>query len=502
MDIGSEVFAPFAYDEPVSASSQYKSRQQVMAELNEKAARAIRGELPTDQQMRVEKDRLVRDQVLDILQRMVHKEHQSYMADVHLGDWPPGDEQEIALRLYRAIYSLGPVDALLDNETVEDIAINGPEEIYFRDTDGWHPADSVLVSELTGDSEAETLRFNTVIRDQGIAAGPQLPIVDARLPGGHRMSIVTSPVTRDTFPCVVIRKHREVSFTLEDFTAIPQKVRDGHGNRFPLKDLTPIWDRNAILTPSAALFLQMAIMAELNILVLGRTGVGKTAFLSMLGSLIPAERRVIVIEDTRVLKLRGADKPHNCVYFTTVSRQAEGGLDIPMHVLIKTALRQRPDHLILGEARGPEMWDLINAMKTGHGGNLTSIHAVSAREVVDRIGYMMRIPPANIDLPADQVARLLATTFHILVTYLMPSNGRRHIAQIDALSGEISADGLEPHLETLFQGGEARDYMLCLQSGHTALEPHFQRIGHSFQEVADLESIQKSSLKANEVTGC
>lgn len=488
MDFTHEVFAPFASCKPSGPSPNgHRSRKQVMAELGELAAAAIRTRLNADQQMRVEQDPGTRELVLQVLEEVMAQEHQRYMANVQLGYWPEGTDREIAMRVFRSIYSLGPVDALLEREDVEDIALNGPNEIYYRTSSGWFPAEEALIEELTGDSEAETLRFNTVIREQGTAAGPQQPIVDARLPEGHRLSIVAAPVTRDATPCVVVRKHRDISFSLEDFVSQPQQARDPGRYGQPLRDLSDIWQKDAILTPGAAAFLQMAIMAELNILVLGRTGVGKTAFLSMLGSLIPPERRVLVIEDTRELKIRQGERPGNCVYFTTVARQAEGGIDIPMHTLIKTALRQRPDHLILGEARGPEMWDLIHAMKTGHGGNLTSIHAVNAREVVDRVGYMIRIPPASIDLPLEQVSRLMATTFHLFVTYLMPSNGRRHIAEICALNGEITSSGLQPVLETVFLGGEERGYVLQLQIGHSSLEPHFSRIGHSFDEIVALD---------------
>ncbi len=480
------------------ARQRGKSAQQVLADLTEKTRDKIRETFSVDEQKSVENDPVLKQKVLTTARAIIITEQQSFLANPSLGEWPSGTPERIAERIYSSIYSLGPIDDLLELEGVEDIAINGPNEIYFRDTAGWHPADKLLTDQLTGDPNSETLRYNSAIRNQGKSAGPQTPIVDGYVTAlKHRISIVASPVAADFSPCVVIRKHRETSFSLEDFTTMPQQELQTAASREKIVDMANIWDPNAIFTPAAAGFFQLAILAGLNILVLGRTGVGKTAFLSMLGSLIPKDRRVLVIEDTRELKLRTGSNPQNCVYFTTQQAQAEGGLDIPMHMLIKTALRQRPDHLVLGEARGAEMWDLLAAMQTGHDGNLTSIHAISTEEVMQRIEYMIMLPPANIIKPREQLSALVASSFHLVVSYLMPANGRRHIAEVSALSGEIeeTSSGWQPKYYPVFLGGEGRNYMMELQSQHCPLEKYFRRIGHTYDEIVELEKKTKTRLK-------
>ena len=471
--------------------AQSLTRTEVIEDLSNQCIEEIRKKLPTDTQRKIGQEEDARRRALEIIQGVVQQEHKNYLANPALGDFPDGESEAIALTIYQAIYSLGPIDNLLEHDEIEDIAVNGPNEICYRTPEGWRRVDDILMQGMSRDPQAELNRFNRAIAELGIMAGPQNPIVSARLPkGGHRISIVTAPVSRDFWPCVVIRKHRPRSFTLENFVSAPQKAKDMQLIRQELKDLTAIWHKDAIFTPAVAAFFQMAIAAGLNILVLGRTGVGKTAFLSMLGSLIPPDRRVLVIEDTRELNLRAGDVPNNCVYYTTVRSQAEGGINVEMHELVKMALRQRPDHLVLGEARGPEMWDLLNAMMTGHDGNLTSLHALDEKEVVKRAQYMIRLPPAEIDLSLRQVSELVASTFHIFVTYLMPANGRRHIARISALTGEVGTDD-RPILETVFQGGADNAHILELNASPTALERHFNRVGFGFSEVIKLEQKRK-----------
>jgi len=235
----------------------------------------------------------------------------------------------------------------------------------------------------------------------------------------------------------------------------------------------------ALLTAEAAAYLHMAVVAGLNILVIGRTGVGKTTFLSALGRLIPEDRRVVVIEDTRELKLRDGDNPQNCVYFYTRQKLLEGGIDVDMRKLILTALRQRPDHLVLGEARGPEIYDLLNAMQTGHGGNLTSIHANSLADLGQRVNAMLY--QAGVDMQAERSARLIGTSFHIGITLLQDFDGRRYVAEIGEFTGGVK-DSL-PEMKLVFRGGRSVGYELERLSRESVFENHFLRVGLSFQMV-------------------
>jgi pilus assembly protein CpaF len=206
--------------------------------------------------------------------------------------------------------------------------------------------------------------------------------------------------------------------------------------------------------------------------------------LSALGHLIPGDRRILVLEDTRELKLRGnRSKPQNCVYLVTREKLLEGGIDIDMRRLIITALRQRPDHLILGEARGAEIYDLLNAMQTGHGGNLTSIHANSLADLGQRVNAMLY--QAGVEMDGDRSARLMGTSFHIGITLLQDFNGRRYVAEIGEFTGGVSQGVAE--LNTVFQGGAEKDYRLSLLSETSTHEDLFRRSGLSFDQVIQVE---------------
>jgi pilus assembly protein CpaF len=201
---------------------------------------------------------------------------------------------------------------------------------------------------------------------------------------------------------------------------------------------------------------------------------------------------VLVLEDTRELKLRPGDKPANCVYLTSVPERLEGGLTVPMGRLVIAALRQRPDHLVLGEARGPEMWDLLNAMQTGHGGNLTSVHAVSARQLVERIQFMVSLPPVGVRLSPYEAGKLAATSFHVAVTYKMDWNGRRYISEIAAYTGEMNGEA--PEMEVLFAGGPENGFVLRPVCREPKLETDLRRSGLSYASVLEIAEREQEVL--------
>jgi pilus assembly protein CpaF len=274
-----------------------------------------------------------------------------------------------------------------------------------------------------------------------------------------------------------------VAWTLDEFVGQPVQIRTKQtANEIP--DYTLAEAEGSLITAAVAAYLHSAVVSGLNILVIGRTGVGKTSMLSALGRLIPGNRRVIVLEDTRELKLRGdGDKPHNCIYLVTREKLLEGGIDVDMRRLIITALRQRPDHLILGEARGAEIYDLFNAMQTGHGGNLTSIHANSLADLGQRVNAMLY--QAGVEMKSDRSARLIGTSFHVGITLLQDFGGRRYVAEIGEFTGDVN-NGL-PEMNHLFHGGPDTDYRLCLAADRSAHESLFQRAGLTFDIVSQIE---------------
>jgi len=295
---------------------------------------------------------------------------------------------------------------------------------------------------------------------------------------------------------IVIRRHRDVRFTPNDYLTKPVPERTVVGQDVP--DYLPGFEYGSFLTPAVMTFLHQSVLSTLNLVIIGRTGVGKTAFISMLGSLIPTDRRVLVLEDTPELNFRESGYPENTVYIQSIEHRLEGGLSVPMSNLVKVALRQRPDHLIMGEARGAEMWDLIQAMATGHGGMVTSVHSTGPEDMIGRVEYMVSL--ANIPVKFDQrgVANLISNNFHVAVHLLQNmQTKRRYVNEVSVFCGRLPEDGPtdRPNMQTIFKGGPENDYYLKLVADDCAIERLFRHAGHSFQKVLDVYQREQEFLK-------
>jgi Flp pilus assembly CpaF family ATPase len=172
------------------------------------------------------------------------------------------------------------------------------------------------------------------------------------------------------------------------------------------------------------------------------------------------------------------------VYLTTTEKKLEGGVEVKLSQLIKTALRLRPDHLIVGETRGEEILDLLNAMQTGHGGNLTSIHALHAGELIQRVRLMIRT--GGVELDDATVANMLAISFHVIVTLVLDFSGRRWIKEIAVFTGLV-VDG-RPEVQYVFKNGPETNYRLQLVADSVAIEPLLSQNGLSFRSVVEIEN--------------
>lgn len=270
---------------------------QVFQTLGARVQKEIERSLTPGEQIAVRQGGAASRKAREVIGGIVEHEHLASLANPSLGVWPEETDEEIARRLYRVLYGLGPIEILLEDPEVEDIAVNGPQEIFVRTSRGWSEIPTDTVTDLASNSEGMLFMFNQAISASGQQAGPLSPVIDERLPGGHRIAIIAEPVAADgVWPLVVIRRHREVAFSPMDFIKKPVKAQPP---RVPeIIDATGEWAPGSLLTPASLAFLEMAVLSGMNILLLGRTGVGKTAFLSMLGQMIPPDRRVVVLEDT------------------------------------------------------------------------------------------------------------------------------------------------------------------------------------------------------------
>ena len=226
-----------------------------------------------------------------------------------------------------------------------------------------------------------------------------------------------------------------------------------------------------LLTPTVVDFLHRVVIAGWNIIVLGRTGVGKTALLSMLGNLIPLERRIVVIEDTPELALRvdGSGLPRNVIYLRASQKRMDGGRAITQKDLLEAALRQRPDAIVMGEARGAEVHELLNVHHTGHRNGLTSIHAHSVAELPRRIKLMLNQSDAGRTWSEAGAADLIANAFDLGIT-LTKVRGRRQVHEIVEFTGGV--EGSHPVLNPLFVHDPRSGRLRC--TGHQVTPLHEQ----------------------------
>jgi len=388
-----------------------------------------------------------------------------------------GSDEEIVQYVLAAVLGLGELESLRQMECVEDIAINGPGEVYVFRRGRWEPVAT------TFGSEEELLELiNRAIAPTGRQVSPLEPIADAVLPGGDRINVVTRPCARPS-PVIGIRVRSQEPITFLDMVTVRQV---GYRSRpeWEIPDYSRLVQVGAMLNGLAATFLHMAVVAGLNVLVVGPTGVGKTTMLSALGGLIPADRRVVVIEDTPELRMRRTEdgRPGNCIYFLTRLRGLEGTAAITQADLVRAALRQRPDALTLGEARGGEILDLLKALATGHRNGLTSIHAEGVEEVPIRIKQMFQEAELRVGITNEVVAQWIAHAFHLVVS-LGLFEGRRYVREILEFSGTV--EGEQPSRQVLFRRNPDQGE-LEWTGMRMARERLLEASGLSFQTIVDL----------------
>jgi len=345
------------------------------------------------------------------------------------------------------LLGMGAIEPLLKDESIEDIAVNGPNEVMVFRPGGWEEVD------IHFDSPTRLLEIlNRGISHSNRKANMVTPIADAVLQGRERISVVTYPIA-NPHPTAVIRIPRAKELTMEDL--IQPAKNAGEKEKVQIEEL-PDYEslmQGGMLTAAAGKYLFAAVRAGLNIVVVGPTGVGKTTLLMILGRCIPKGQRILIIEDTPEIDLYPKDdKPNNVLYLRTRPATIEGLPAIEQEELVKLALRHRPDALTLGEARGAEVFDLLNALNTGHKNGLTSLHAYGVNELFSRIYLMLAQSDRGRFLDSYRAANLVAQTLHIAISMELVGRDRR-IGTIAELTGEVAQKGtsFEPKMVPIFQ---------------------------------------------------
>ncbi|MEM8632714.1 MAG: CpaF family protein, partial [Pseudomonadota bacterium] len=309
------------------------------------------------------------------------------------------DRQVLHQELFDEVTGLGPLEPLLKDESVNDILVNGPQQV-FVERDG-----RLELSDVTFKDERHLLRIiDKIVSAVGRRVDESNPYVDARLKDGSRFNAMVPPIAVDG-SLVSIRKFKKEKLAIDDL------VRFG------------------AFTEEMAAYLQAAVSTRLNVIVSGGTGSGKTTTLNALSSFIDNAERILTIEDTAELQLqqthvgRMESRPAN----------VEGKGAVTQRDCLRNALRMRPDRIIVGETRGDEVIDMLQAMNTGHDGSMTTIHANSARDGVSRLENMISM--AGIEMPIKAVRAQIASAVNLIVQASRLQDGSRRMVSITEVTG-------------------------------------------------------------------
>jgi pilus assembly protein CpaF len=389
------------------------------------------------------------------------------------------------------ILGLGPLQALMDAPGIEDIAINGPHEVYVF-AGGWERSPVRFES-----AEELTVLVNRAISHTGRQVSALAPRVDAQLRDGSRIAIL-HPSVASPGPAVTIRRYTDRVLRMLDL--VRAGSGGGAGPRPPAR-LTDylglgVWD--GTITPQAAAFLELCVLARLNLIVVGGTGAGKTTLLNALAELIPLQERIVTIEDTRELRLRHGSPPedapepaegtrgyHNAVHLTVRYETVEGARGVDQQALMQSALRMRPDRLVVGEVRGAEALDLLMAHNTGHDGGMTTLHANSLAEVPKRLAQMIQLNDLSIKIDRRTVAEWVAGAFQIGVFVRRdPATNRRAVTQIVEYTGQVEGEAVLT--QPLF---DLRDGLLRRTPYRLHQESLLARVGHSYDTIVEMDRL-------------
>ncbi len=318
--------------------------------------------------------------------------------------------------VFNSMRGLDVLQPLVDDPTVTEIMINGPDEIFIEQN-------GRLFKKNVSFGTEEKLQnvIQNIVSKVNRTVNESTPIVDARLKDGSRVNVVLPPIALNG-PTVTIRKFPEKPMTVDQLIAYKS------------------------ITPEVAEFLERCVKAKYNIFISGGTGSGKTTFLNAMSNFIPHDERVITIEDSAELQIRGVD---NLVRLETRNANMEGKGEITIRDLIKSSLRMRPERIVVGEVRGAEALDMLQAMNTGHDGSLSTGHANSTKDMLSRLETMVL---TGASLPLDAIRQQIASAVDIIIQLSRLRDKSRRTLEITEVlgykNGEIQLNPIYKFIET------------------------------------------------------
>jgi pilus assembly protein CpaF len=350
---------------------------------------------------------------------------------------PEDLRQQIFHDILDELTGYGPIQPLLDDPDISEVMVNGPKRVFIE------KSGRLMKSAITFDDDDHVLRIiDRIILPLGRRVDPDSPTVDARLPDGSRVNAVIRPVSIDG-PSITIRKFKK------DKLSIQQLIQFGS------------------LTSHMAEFVRACVLAHLNIVISGGTGSGKTTLLNVLSSYIPEEERIITIEDAAELQLQ----QEHVLRMETKVANTDGRGSVTIRDLVRNSLRMRPDRIVVGECRGGEALDMLQAMNTGHDGSLTTLHANSPRDALSRLETMVLM--AGMDLPLKVVRQQISSAVDLIIQQTRLKDGSR---KVTAITEVVGMEGDVVVLTDIFkfeQTGVAQDGKIIGELKPTGIRPIF-----------------------------
>jgi pilus assembly protein CpaF len=302
------------------------------------------------------------------------------------------------------VLGLGPIECLVNDGSVSEIMVNAPDTVFYE------KEGRIYLSPVRFRDANHIMRVvERIIAPLGRRVDESSPMVDARLTDGSRVNVIIPPVAPKS-PTITIRKFRQDKLTVEDLIA------------------------TGTLTREIAEFCRACVQVKLNMLISGGTGTGKTTLLNALSAFIPDTERIVTIEDPTELKLQQG----HVVSLEARPPSLEGKGEVTQRDLVRNSLRMRPDRIIVGEVRGPEAFDMMQAMNTGHEGSLSTVHANSPRDCLSRVENMVLM--AGLELPVRAIREQMASAIHMVIQISRLSDGSRritHASEVSGLEGQI-----------------------------------------------------------------